>query len=439
VRIDLAKLVVGLRLTAMLLAITLLALTAACVHLGRASTGSAPVVSGISPPVGPLAGGTTLGISGSGFTDASAVDFGSAAAQSFTVVSDSQITATSPAGSGTVNVTVTTGGGTSATGSSAEEYTYVALPAVTKVSPASGPRAGGTLVTVTGTGFTGASVVDFGSAPAQSVTVLTDATLTALSPAGAAGAVDVTVTTPDGTSATDGADRFSYDLPPAIAAVGPGVEPTSATLHATVDAGALPLTACQFQYGTTRRYGRAVACVLSPGGSASSRAVSALLNGLAPVTEYHYRLTVSTAAGTSTGPDETFSTPQLQAGPAPLVGLLLEPLTGRPGVIGELLGVQGISGAIRGESIVLRCITACSAPLALGIPLRGGDLARRRFTLAHALLLSAATRIEIDISASGKLSRYARYAFASAGTSIAVRIIASGCLSGAAKVVKCPV
>ena len=70
----------------------------------------------------PLAGGTSVTIPGQGFTGATAVDFGTVAATSFTVTSDSQITATSPAESaGTVDVTVVTPGGISAI-SSADQF-----------------------------------------------------------------------------------------------------------------------------------------------------------------------------------------------------------------------------------------------------------------------------------------------------------------------------
>ena len=58
----------------------------------------------------PGAGGTRVTISGSDLTDVSAVRFGSAAATGVTG-SDNQITAASPAGTGTVYVTVTTPGG----------------------------------------------------------------------------------------------------------------------------------------------------------------------------------------------------------------------------------------------------------------------------------------------------------------------------------------
>ena len=47
----------------------------------------APTVTGLSPTSGPLAGGTPVTITGTGFTGATAVDFGTTAATSYTVVS----------------------------------------------------------------------------------------------------------------------------------------------------------------------------------------------------------------------------------------------------------------------------------------------------------------------------------------------------------------
>src|SRR5207244_10319673 len=57
-----------------------------------------PAVSALQPPQGPRSGGTTVTITGSEFNAVSAVKFGSAEAASFTVNSDSSITATSPPG-----------------------------------------------------------------------------------------------------------------------------------------------------------------------------------------------------------------------------------------------------------------------------------------------------------------------------------------------------
>ena len=102
---------------------------------------AAPTVSGMSPTAGPPAGGTLVTITGTGFTGATAVDFGTTAATNVTVVSDTTITADSPAGTGTVDVTVTTPGGTSAT-SPADQFTYATAPTVTGMSPTSGPAAG---------------------------------------------------------------------------------------------------------------------------------------------------------------------------------------------------------------------------------------------------------------------------------------------------------
>lgn len=85
-----------------------------------------PTVTGISPAVGSQTGGTVVTITGSGFTAATAVHFGTTPASAFTVVSDTRITATAPAGTalGPVDVTITTPAGTSATGA-ADTYSYV--------------------------------------------------------------------------------------------------------------------------------------------------------------------------------------------------------------------------------------------------------------------------------------------------------------------------
>jgi hypothetical protein len=181
-------------------------------HLAGTFVPAAPTVTGVNPATGPAAGGTSVTITGTNLTGASAVDFGGAAASHVSVVSATSVTATSPAGSGAVDVTVTTPGGTSAT-STADQFTYQApvipAPTVTGVSPATGPAAGGTSVTITGTNLTGASAVDFGGAAATDVTVVSPTSITATSPAGS-GTVDVTVTTPGGTSAASSADEFTY-------------------------------------------------------------------------------------------------------------------------------------------------------------------------------------------------------------------------------------
>jgi len=166
---------------------------------------SAPSITSLAPTSGPQAGGTSVVITGTGFTGASAVNFGSTAATGYTVNSDTQITATAPAGSGAVDVLVTTGAGTNAAGT---KYTYTgAAPTVTALSPTSG--ASGTSVTITGTNFTNLSTVKFGTSAATSATYTSATQLTAVAPAGT-GIVDVTVTESGQTSATSTSTKFTY-------------------------------------------------------------------------------------------------------------------------------------------------------------------------------------------------------------------------------------
>ena len=202
-----------------------------------------PTITSIIPNSGPLAGGTSITITGTGFYGGgslpavSAVEFGSTSVTP-TVNSDTQITVTSPAGSGIVDVTVTTPGGTSAT-SSADQFTYITAPAITSISPTGGPLAGGTTVTITGTGFYGGgsspavSAVKFGSTSASSFTVNSATQVTATSPAGS-GIVDVTVTTPGGTSATTAADGFTYSTAPTVASITPTGGPLAGGTTVTI-------------------------------------------------------------------------------------------------------------------------------------------------------------------------------------------------------------
>jgi hypothetical protein len=95
-------------------------------------------------------------------------------------------------------------------GAALRASTGTPAPVVTAISPRSGGVAGGTTVTVTGTGFTSATSVQFGGNDASSMTLVSDTQITATSPPGAAGTVDVTVMTPAGTSAISLADKFTY-------------------------------------------------------------------------------------------------------------------------------------------------------------------------------------------------------------------------------------
>jgi len=157
------------------------------------------------PPAGPLAGGNTVTLIGSGLYTTIEVLFGTQAA-AFTVDSDGQLTVVVPAGvaPGPVAVTVRARGGMG----SGVTYAYLAAPSVTVVTLNSGPVDGGNLVVITGTGFSYTTGVTFGGTPVISYRVASDTEIDALVPAGVVGPVDVTVTTLGGTGTAT--DAYTY-------------------------------------------------------------------------------------------------------------------------------------------------------------------------------------------------------------------------------------
>jgi hypothetical protein len=166
-------------------------------------------VTAVSPPSGPSSGCTSVKLSGWGFSTATGVNFGSVPAMTFNVVSDSEILAIAPPGSGTVDVTVA-----SATSSSSptpsDEYTYdpAPPPSVGSLSPSSGPSTGGQQVVITGKNFTQVTSVMFGKRPAQFV-VNSATEITAIAPPGK-GPVAVVVSTMEGPSHRTPRGRFTY-------------------------------------------------------------------------------------------------------------------------------------------------------------------------------------------------------------------------------------
>jgi hypothetical protein len=119
-------------------------------------------------------------------------------------------------------------------------------PQVSGVFPPTGLTTVHTSVTITGAGFTGATAVDFGGAPATGVTVASDSSLTASSPFGTAGPVNVTVTGPTGTSGVNTADVFTstVDQTPTVVGCSPSCtdtvsSPDPTTVSATGSSGEL--------------------------------------------------------------------------------------------------------------------------------------------------------------------------------------------------------
>ena len=191
---------------------------------------------GVNPSCGPVTGGTPVTISGNNLQGVTTVQFGTAgSATDVTYVAGSggtEVTATSPpvslngAPSLTENVTVTGTMGTSPLSSTATfTYPCAQLPTVTEVIPNSGPQYKPTTVRIVGTNLQNATTVQFGGAgDATNVTYVsgskgTEVTATTpICPSSACPStntmgtkVNVTVTTPIGTSVADPpADYFTY-------------------------------------------------------------------------------------------------------------------------------------------------------------------------------------------------------------------------------------
>jgi hypothetical protein len=164
----------------------------------------APAITGFSPGQG--AAGTSVTISGSHFTGATAVTFGGVAA-TYNVQSANSITATVPAGAATGTIAVTAPGGV-ATSATSFTVVTVAAPTITSFTPSHGPV--GTGVTLTGSAFTGVTDEAFHGQPVTTYTFVSDTSLFITAPVNATTGV-ITVTTPGGTATS--ASVFTVDVP----------------------------------------------------------------------------------------------------------------------------------------------------------------------------------------------------------------------------------
>ena len=187
--------------------------TTTAVPVDRYTFLARPEVSKLSVKGGPATGGTVVTVTGTGFAGPVSVSFGGVPATSVTVNSPTSLTATSPANvSGILDVTVTTGGGTSAT-SSKDHFKYA--PVIESITPANGPLAGGGTVTISGVGFApgaGLTKFKFGKGAAKSVVCESTSTCTAVVPVGKAlGTVDVLAQANKGKSTASEGDHYTYE------------------------------------------------------------------------------------------------------------------------------------------------------------------------------------------------------------------------------------
>ncbi|HVM21303.1 MAG TPA: IPT/TIG domain-containing protein [Egibacteraceae bacterium] len=146
---------------------------------------NSPVVAGLSVTTGGQ--GSTVTLTGTGFTDATAVRFGTVDATPFTVVSDTTITAVVPAtplGGTVVNVTVTARGLVSPEPpvATANDWTWAPIAVITGINPK--PAAQGSTVTVSGRNFVNVRTVTVnGVDVTASVVVVSSTSLTFVAPA----------------------------------------------------------------------------------------------------------------------------------------------------------------------------------------------------------------------------------------------------------------
>ena len=177
---------------------------------------AAPTVTAITPNSGTTNGGTAVTITGTGFLAGASVKLGGSSATGVTVVNSNAITAITPAhAAGAVSIVVTNTDAKS--GTLTNGYTYAGpqsnpAPTVTAITPNSGPTNGGTSVTITGTGFLSGVTIKLGGTSATSVALVNSTSITAVTPAHAAGAVSLQVTNTDAQSGTL-TNGFTYAAP----------------------------------------------------------------------------------------------------------------------------------------------------------------------------------------------------------------------------------
>ena len=197
-----------------------------------------PAVTGVVPASGPVAGGTLLTVTGTGFertaTAQPTVRVATVFCTGVQVQTATSLTCTTAAAGVVGPQTVTVVNPNLQNGALAGAFTYLgAAPAVTAITPAVGPTAGGTAVTITGGTFYPGATVTIGGA-AATVTSVGGTVILATTPAGTVGPATIVVGHLDGTSGslTNG---FTFQAPaPTLTGVTPAVGPNTGSTTLTL-------------------------------------------------------------------------------------------------------------------------------------------------------------------------------------------------------------
>ena len=159
----------------------------------------APTITDVFPASGSVLGGTEITITGTNLNSTTSVTIDGVEVAEFTVVSNTSVLATTPAGTeGAKDVTVTAneldatyeGGFTYILEG---EEVFEPVLSITSVSPASGSALGGTEITITGTGLDVIEWISIDGVQVAEFTVISDTSVLTITPAGTLGAKDVTV------------------------------------------------------------------------------------------------------------------------------------------------------------------------------------------------------------------------------------------------------
>lgn len=167
-------------------------------------------------------------------------------------------------------------------------------------------------------GFTSATSVPCAQLPNGSAGTALSIKASALSPE-TAYRYRVTVASNAG-SVTSSAQTFETlpETPPTVTTESPtAVTQNAVTIKGKVNPNGGSASDCRFEFGTSISYGSNFPCVGLPGPVAADVAKSRSISGLTPDTTYHYRLVVTTNAGTSEGDDVEFATASPPVDPEP--------------------------------------------------------------------------------------------------------------------------
>ncbi|MBI3072048.1 MAG: IPT/TIG domain-containing protein [Deltaproteobacteria bacterium] len=207
-----------------------------------------PTLSGITPVLGPTAGGTSVEFTGANLASVTGVTFGSNPAGSFVYEPGTgKVFATTPAGpAGNAAVVLTTPYGMA---NAPTAFRYVAPPTITSVMNTGvtpnvneGSASSPAPVTITGTNFVDASVSFDGGGLLSSIVVVNETTITATTPSGPGpGYVTATVSSAGGVGSLGNA--FYYTVGPSVTGISPDAGPyAGGTAVSIIGSGFSPAT-----------------------------------------------------------------------------------------------------------------------------------------------------------------------------------------------------